>query len=221
MAASYMRNRCHVQPLLAWSADILYPWIRSPYRVLSAGPAEPRFFRKLVTAPPPPSRLGSGKDGVPLSVDTIIPSGDTVVPSPRSPASGELRHLRGPLECRLYPGRTAAQEVSRSHVYTVISHPCDGRPLFRGVSERDQLNKILEVVGTPPEADWPEDAYVPHDSFIHYRGIPLSELFTECSPDCLDLLETSIDLRSYSSYELKKMNSKVNINVDAKPSLED
>ncbi|UYV70961.1 hypothetical protein LAZ67_8001260, partial [Cordylochernes scorpioides] len=30
-----------------------------------------------------------------------------------------------------------------------------------------------------------------------------------------------MDLRSYSSYELKKMNSKVNINVDAKPSLED
>ncbi|UYV60788.1 hypothetical protein LAZ67_1002321 [Cordylochernes scorpioides] len=31
---------------------ILYPWIRSPYRVLSARPAEPRFFSELVTAPP-------------------------------------------------------------------------------------------------------------------------------------------------------------------------
>ncbi|UYV76136.1 hypothetical protein LAZ67_13002742 [Cordylochernes scorpioides] len=45
---------------------ILYSWIRSPYRVLSAGPAEPRFFSELVTAPPPPfaSGLGTGKGGV-------------------------------------------------------------------------------------------------------------------------------------------------------------
>ncbi|UYV64365.1 hypothetical protein LAZ67_3000415 [Cordylochernes scorpioides] len=42
---------------------ILYPWIRIPSRVLSAGPAEPRFFRELVTAPPSPfpSGLGTGK----------------------------------------------------------------------------------------------------------------------------------------------------------------
>ncbi|UYV73641.1 MAN2A2 [Cordylochernes scorpioides] len=32
IAASDMRNRHHVQQLLTWSTDILYPWIRSPYR---------------------------------------------------------------------------------------------------------------------------------------------------------------------------------------------
>ncbi|UYV65807.1 hypothetical protein LAZ67_3005500 [Cordylochernes scorpioides] len=58
MAASDMRNRRHVQPLLTWSTNILYPWIRSPYRVLSAGPAEPRFFSELVTSPPPPFSSG-------------------------------------------------------------------------------------------------------------------------------------------------------------------
>ncbi|UYV83255.1 FAAH2, partial [Cordylochernes scorpioides] len=67
MAASDMRNRRHVQLLLTWSTNAAHPVSldRSPYRVLSAGPAEPRFFSELVTAPPPPfsSRLGTG--GVP------------------------------------------------------------------------------------------------------------------------------------------------------------
>ncbi|UYV69464.1 hypothetical protein LAZ67_6003691 [Cordylochernes scorpioides] len=72
MAASDMRNRRHVQPLPTWSTKllILYPLIRSPYRVLSAGPAELRFFSELVTAPPLPfsSELGTGKGGVPCDV---------------------------------------------------------------------------------------------------------------------------------------------------------
>ena len=42
--------------------DQLSPVIlgRSPYRVLSAGPAEPRFFNEVVTPPPPPFSHGLG-----------------------------------------------------------------------------------------------------------------------------------------------------------------
>ncbi|UYV64178.1 hypothetical protein LAZ67_2006971 [Cordylochernes scorpioides] len=51
-----------------------------------------------------------------------------------------------------------------------------------------------------------------------YQGIKLvsSSFLSPLNP-----IRTSMDLRSYSSFELKKMNSKVNTNVDAKPSLED
>ncbi|UYV78919.1 CD9 [Cordylochernes scorpioides] len=70
MAASNMRNRRHVQPLLTWSTNAACPVSldQEPYRVLSAGPAELRFFTELVTAPPPPfsSGLGTGKGGVPI-----------------------------------------------------------------------------------------------------------------------------------------------------------
>lgn len=31
-----------------------------------------------------------------------------------------------------------------------------GRPLFPGVSESDQLTRILTVLGTPSQQDWPE-----------------------------------------------------------------
>ncbi|UYV83190.1 hypothetical protein LAZ67_23000124 [Cordylochernes scorpioides] len=50
MAASDMRKiPCAAAPNMEYRL-ILYPWIRSPYRVLSAGPAKPRFFTELPEA---------------------------------------------------------------------------------------------------------------------------------------------------------------------------
>jgi serine/threonine protein kinase len=37
----------------------------------------------------------------------------------------------------------------------------NGRPLFPGASEQDQLNKIFKVLGTPTLAQWPGMASLP------------------------------------------------------------
>lgn len=39
------------------------------------------------------------------------------------------------------------------------------RPLFKGVSEVDQLARILECIGVPDEADWPTSISLPRMSF--------------------------------------------------------
>ncbi|UYV80096.1 K02A2.6-like, partial [Cordylochernes scorpioides] len=56
------RNHCAASPNMEYK-HILYPWIRSLYRVLSIRPAKPRFFIELVTVPSPPfsSGLWTGK----------------------------------------------------------------------------------------------------------------------------------------------------------------
>uniref|UniRef100_A0A2K5S352 cyclin-dependent kinase n=1 Tax=Cebus imitator TaxID=2715852 RepID=A0A2K5S352_CEBIM len=42
-------------------------------------------------------------------------------------------------------------------------------PLFCGNSEADQLGKISDLIGLPPENDWPRDVSLPHGIF-HPRG---------------------------------------------------
>uniref|UniRef100_UPI003AB06572 cyclin-dependent kinase 6 n=1 Tax=Centroberyx gerrardi TaxID=166262 RepID=UPI003AB06572 len=38
------------------------------------------------------------------------------------------------------------------------------RPLFRGFSEVQQLQKIFEVIGLPSEEDWPQDSPIPYSA---------------------------------------------------------
>uniref|UniRef100_A0A2K5RTI7 Cyclin-dependent kinase 4 n=1 Tax=Cebus imitator TaxID=2715852 RepID=A0A2K5RTI7_CEBIM len=44
------------------------------------------------------------------------------------------------------------------------------KPLFCGNSEADQLGKISDLIGLPPEDDWPRDVSLPGGAF-HPRGL--------------------------------------------------
>ena len=66
------------------------------------------------------------------------------------------------------------------------------KPLFPGQYEVDQLAKIFGVLGTPSEADWPEDSSVLRNSFAYCRPRNFSELIPEMDAEAKDLLEVRI-----------------------------
>ncbi|XP_071510201.1 cyclin-dependent kinase 4-like [Diadema antillarum] len=67
------------------------------------------------------------------------------------------------------------------------------RPLFRGQSDNDQLRKIFEVIGLPPEDQWP-DVALSWNSFRSTGQRPLSDLVPEISHShhALALLESML-----------------------------
>lgn len=62
------------------------------------------------------------------------------------------------------------------------------RPLFRGQSEIDQLVKIFDVLGLPPREEWPDNAFLPRNSFQSLLRRPLEEYVQGISPLAKDLL---------------------------------
>lgn len=65
------------------------------------------------------------------------------------------------------------------------------RPLFPGSSELDELYKIVAVLGTPSQQDWPEGhklAAAMHFRFPQMVPTPLRTLITNASPAALDLM---------------------------------
>ncbi|XP_054751465.2 cyclin-dependent kinase 4-like [Lytechinus pictus] len=62
------------------------------------------------------------------------------------------------------------------------------RPLFRGQSDKDQLHKIFEVIGIPPEDQWP-DVALPWSSFRQTGQRSFLDLVQEICNHGLDLLE--------------------------------
>lgn len=62
------------------------------------------------------------------------------------------------------------------------------RPLFRGQSEIDQLVKIFDVLGLPPREEWPDNAFLPRNSFQSLLHRPLEEYVQGICPLAKDLL---------------------------------
>merc|ERR1719397_287728 len=62
------------------------------------------------------------------------------------------------------------------------------KPLFPGQYEVDQLGKIFEVIGTPVEADWPEESSVLRSNFSYARGRGVNGILAELDPQATDLL---------------------------------
>ncbi|CAE1332536.1 CDK6 [Acanthosepion pharaonis] len=71
------------------------------------------------------------------------------------------------------------------------------RPLFRGQSEIDQLVKIFDVLGLPPREEWPDNAFLPRNSFQSLLRRPLEEYVQGISPLAKDLLLVSIFLSHF------------------------
>ncbi len=67
-----------------------------------------------------------------------------------------------------------------------------GNPLFPGRSELDQINKIHEILGTPPQElldEFQKKASHIDFNFQPQRGIGLDRLFPHVSPLCRDLVK--------------------------------
>ncbi|MCL4130481.1 UNVERIFIED_CONTAM: hypothetical protein GTU68_006054 [Idotea baltica] len=62
------------------------------------------------------------------------------------------------------------------------------RPLFEGLTEGDQLQRIFDVIGKPLESEWPRDVSLSLTNFRDHVGKPLVDVVPEISPDAVDLL---------------------------------
>jgi cyclin-dependent kinase len=73
----------------------------------------------------------------------------------------------------------------------IFAEMATGRPLFPGVSERDQLMKIFHLLGTPNISEWPEMEQLPEykPDFPIYPPRDLVTLFPTLDDLCLDLLK--------------------------------
>lgn len=65
------------------------------------------------------------------------------------------------------------------------------KPLFSGASEKDQLDKIFKIRGTPTPEEWPEMTDLPlyEDGLPNYEPQSLADLVPDLDEDGLDLLE--------------------------------
>lgn len=66
------------------------------------------------------------------------------------------------------------------------------KPLFSGVSEGDQLDKIFRVLGTPSESTWPAQSPLPWSAFTFHPPTDLGVFIPECCSEGQDLLQSML-----------------------------
>ena len=88
-------------------------------------------------------------------------------------------------------GTTYATPVDIWSCGCILAELVTRKPLFPGHNESDQLSRILAVLGTPAEEDWPSDTDVMRENFAHHRPRDLGELVPEIETEALDLLQVS------------------------------
>jgi serine/threonine protein kinase len=103
--------------------------------------------------------------------------------------SSSLLHV----PCVLCPSRSSHSPsivpVCRS-VGCIFAEMVNGRPLFPGSSEQDQLVKIFKSLGTPTPKTWPQMADLPEykATFQHYPPQSFKKIVRKLDPIGLDLL---------------------------------
>ena len=65
------------------------------------------------------------------------------------------------------------------------------KPLFPGQYEMDQLSRIFDVIGTPAEEEWPENAALTRNNFKACPAKPWNELVPEMDAQAQDLIQVS------------------------------
>ena len=88
-------------------------------------------------------------------------------------------------------GTTYATPVDLWSCGCILAELITRKPLFPGLNEQDQLSRILGVLGTPAEEDWPSDTDVMRDNFLGHRARDLRDLVPEIETEALDLLQVS------------------------------
>jgi len=72
----------------------------------------------------------------------------------------------------------------------IFAEMVNGRPLFCGQNDRDQIDRIFKVLGTPNQDTWPEVNKLPlwRKDFPQYDGKGLRSVVPRLSEQGLDLL---------------------------------
>lgn len=100
------------------------------------------------------------------------------------------RWYRAPEIMLSYQGYTKAIDVWSCGC--ILAELLGGRPIFKGKDYVDQLNRILQVLGTPPEDTLRRIGSKNVQDYIHQLGtiptIPFSNLYPSANPEALDLL---------------------------------
>ena len=89
-------------------------------------------------------------------------------------------------------GTTYATPVDIWSCGCIFAELISRKPLFPGLNESDQLSRIMGVLGTPAEEDWPQDTDVLRANFANYRPRDIMEILPEIEPDARDLLQVGI-----------------------------
>ena len=101
------------------------------------------------------------------------------------------RWYRAPEIMLSYQGYTKAIDVWSTGC--ILAEFLGGQPIFKGKDYVDQLNRILQVLGTPPDETLRSIGSKNVQDYIHKLGfiskVPFSNLYPNANPQALDLLE--------------------------------
>lgn len=101
------------------------------------------------------------------------------------------RWYRAPEIMLSYQGYTKAIDIWSCGC--ILAELLGGKPIFKGKDYVDQLNRILQVLGTPPEETLKRIGSRNVQDYIHQLGfipkVPFVNLYPHANPQALDLLE--------------------------------
>ena len=101
------------------------------------------------------------------------------------------RWYRAPEIMLSYQGYTKSIDVWSTGC--ILAELLGGKPIFKGKDYVDQLNRILQVLGTPAEHTLERIGSKNVQDYIHQLGfipkVPFVELYPNANPDALDLME--------------------------------
>ncbi|XP_023590295.1 cyclin-dependent kinase 4 isoform X1 [Trichechus manatus latirostris] len=83
---------------------------------------------------------------------------------------------------------TYATPVDMWSVGCIFAEMFRRKPLFCGNSEADQLGKIFDLIGLPPEDDWPRDVSLPRGAFSPRGPRPVQSVVPEVEESGAQLL---------------------------------
>ena len=78
----------------------------------------------------------------------------------------------------------------------------NGKPIFEGQIEMDQLNKIFDVIGTPSEEAWPFESAVLRSNFSQRPVRDLRDVVPELEEQGVDLLKVIIIIQRIITLEI-------------------
>ncbi|AQZ17585.1 SLT2 (YHR030C) and KDX1 (YKL161C) [Zygosaccharomyces parabailii] len=101
------------------------------------------------------------------------------------------RWYRAPEIMLSYQGYTKAIDVWSTGC--ILAEFLGGKPIFKGKDYVNQLNRILQVLGTPPDETLSRIGSKNVQEYIHQLGfipkVPFTDIFPQSNPEALDLLE--------------------------------
>lgn len=101
------------------------------------------------------------------------------------------RWYRAPEIMLSYQGYTKAIDVWSTGC--ILAEFLGGKPIFKGKDYVNQLNRILQVLGTPPDETLKRIGSKNVQDYIHQLGfipkVPFVDIFPQANPEALDLLE--------------------------------